>query len=83
MERFMSLYYVVGYLVTLYTLVRSVGIVTGYMVEGRGSIHGRCKIFFSVLQRSYRLWGPPTLLTNGYWGIFSLGVKRPRNEADL
>jgi hypothetical protein len=29
-----------------------------------------------------RLWGPPSLLTNGYQGAFSLEVKRPGSEAD-
>jgi hypothetical protein len=80
---FMSLYYDVDYLITLYTLVRSVGIATGYMVEGLGSIHGRCKIFLSALQRPHGLCGPYNLQPNGYRGLFSLGVKRPRNEAEL
>jgi hypothetical protein len=29
-----------------------------------------------------RLWGRPNLLSNGYWGIISPGVKRPELEAD-
>jgi hypothetical protein len=29
-----------------------------------------------------RLWGPPSLLSNGYGGALSLGVKRPGRETD-
>jgi hypothetical protein len=29
-----------------------------------------------------RLWGLPSLLSNGYRGALSLGVKRPGREAD-
>jgi hypothetical protein len=43
----------------------SVGIVTGYRLDGRGSIPGRGKIFFSSPQRPDRLLGPPSLLSNG------------------
>jgi hypothetical protein len=32
--------------------------------------------------RPARLWGPPTLLSNGYWGFFPPGVKRPERDAD-
>jgi hypothetical protein len=38
--------------------------------------------FFSSLLRLDRLRGPPSLLTNGYQGALSLGVKRPKREAD-
>jgi hypothetical protein len=29
-----------------------------------------------------RLWGPPSLLFNGYWGLVSRMVQRQRREAD-
>jgi hypothetical protein len=29
-----------------------------------------------------RLWGPPSLLSNGYWGSFPGGKERPKREAD-
>jgi hypothetical protein len=37
---------------------------------------------FSSPNRSDRLWGPPNLLSNGYRGTLSPGVKRPGREAD-
>jgi hypothetical protein len=37
----------------------SVGIQTGYGLNGSGSIRGRGKVFFSSPQVSDRLWGPP------------------------
>jgi hypothetical protein len=37
--------------------------------------------FFSSPPRPYRLWVPPSLLYNGCQGL-SLGVKRPRREAN-
>jgi hypothetical protein len=43
----------------------------------RSSIPGRGKIFFSILQRLDQLWGPPSLLINGYRGALSPGAKRP------
>jgi hypothetical protein len=54
----------------------------GYgLMNGRGSIPGRGKRFLSSLQRPDRLWGPPSLLSNGYRRL-SPGIKRPRREAD-
>jgi hypothetical protein len=35
----------------------SVGIATGYGLDGRDFIPERCKIFFSTPQRPGRLWG--------------------------
>jgi hypothetical protein len=32
--------------------------------------------------RPERLWGSPSLLSNGYQGLFPWGVKRPGREAD-
>jgi hypothetical protein len=46
-------------------------------------IHLTVSKTFSSPPRPERLWGPPSLLSNGYWGGgFSLGVKRPGREAD-
>jgi hypothetical protein len=38
--------------------------------------------FFSSPPRPERLWGPPSLLSNGYRGALSLRVKQPGREAD-
>jgi hypothetical protein len=37
--------------------------------------------FFSLPPRPDRLWNPPSLLSNVYYGFFP-GVKRPGREAD-
>jgi len=29
-----------------------------------------------------QLWGPPSLLSNGYWGSISLGKSRPGRDAN-
>jgi hypothetical protein len=47
----------------------SVSMATGYGLEGRSWFPGRRKRFFSPPQRPDRLWGPPILLYNGYWGL--------------
>jgi hypothetical protein len=53
----------------------SVGIVTGYGLDGRILIPGRGKRFLSTPQCPDRLWGPPSLLSNwaGGGGHFLLG----------
>jgi hypothetical protein len=39
-----------------------------YRLDDRSSISGRGKRIFSTPQRPHRLWGPPSLLSNGYRG---------------
>jgi hypothetical protein len=51
-----------------------VGIATGYGLDSQGSIPGSAR-FLSSPQRPDRLCGPPSLLSNGYCGALSLGVK--------
>jgi hypothetical protein len=47
----------------------SLGIATGHGLEGRGSIHSRSKIFlYSAASRP--ALGTPSLLPNGYRGLF-------------
>jgi hypothetical protein len=46
----------------------SVGIATGYRLDGQSSIPGEGKRLFSTSQRVDRLWGPPSLLSDGYRG---------------
>jgi hypothetical protein len=61
----------------------SVGIALGYRLDDRDSSvrfpAGAGKFLFTT--RPERLWGPPSLLSNGYQGGLSLGVKRPGREA--
>jgi hypothetical protein len=61
-----------------------VGIVAGYELDGRG-VGVRVPVgarFFSSPRRSDMFWGPPSLLSNGYWGLLSRGIKRPGHDAD-
>jgi hypothetical protein len=59
----------------------SVGIETGYGLNDRG-VGVRVPVegsrMFSSLLRPDRLWGPPSLLSNGYQGLFLRGWR----EAD-
>jgi hypothetical protein len=76
-----------SYLFVIKILIRgrdsSVGTETCYELDGRGSILGRGKEFSSTVLGPDRLWGPiNNLLSNGYRGVLSPGVKRPRCEAD-
>jgi hypothetical protein len=62
---------VFGMLIGSYgSLDSSVGIATDYGMDDRDSIPGRVKRYFSSPWRPDRLWSPPSLLYNGYRGIF-------------
>jgi hypothetical protein len=54
-----------------------------YGLHNWGSIPGKGKrpLSLSPPQRPDRLWGPPNLVSNGYWGLSS-GVKWLQLEAD-
>jgi hypothetical protein len=53
----------------------AVGIATGYGLDDRevGVRVQAGSSIFSSPRRPDRLWGPPNLLSNGYWGLFSRG----------
>jgi hypothetical protein len=53
----------------------SVGIMMDYGLDGQGSIPGGGEKFLSTAQRQGRLWGPLSLLFNGYLGKFSWGER--------
>jgi hypothetical protein len=71
---------------TTTTLLRSrsssVSIVSDYGLYYRGSILDRGRGFFFWPLRPDRLWGPPSLLSNGYRGPFPGGKARPGRDAD-
>lgn len=52
---------------------RSGTVVTGYELDGWGSIPGRGKRFLSFSQCSDWLWVSPSFLLNGYLGLFPSG----------
>jgi hypothetical protein len=51
----------------------SVTMAMSYGLDSRGSIPGRGKKFFFMTQRPDRLWGPSSLLSNGYRGSYHRG----------
>jgi hypothetical protein len=59
-----------------------VGIATGYRLDDRG-VGIRVPVGSRILSspRPDKLWGPPSLLPNGYWGALSAAVKR-QSEVD-
>jgi hypothetical protein len=57
-------------------------IVPDYRLDDRGSIPGRIIWFFLQLLCPDQLWGPPSLLSNGYWESFLGGKARPGRDAD-
>ena len=46
-----------------------------------GRIQAKARGFFPPKRRDW-LWGPPSLLLNGYWRVLSPRVKPPECEAD-
>jgi hypothetical protein len=59
----------------------SVSVVSVYRLGDRGSIPGSDKGFFLWLLYPDKLWGPPSLVSNGYWGSFPEGKARPGRDA--
>jgi hypothetical protein len=60
------------------------GIATSYELDEQG-VGFRVPVRSIVLSSPLRLdwlWGPPNLLSNGYPGALSPGVKQPGREAD-
>jgi hypothetical protein len=51
-------------------VLHRVGIAMGYGLDSQGSVSDSGKRFFSTPQHLGWLWGPPSLLYNGYWGLF-------------
>jgi hypothetical protein len=56
--------------------------VSDYGLDDRGSIPDRGRGFFFQPLHPDLLWGPPSLLTNGYRGPFPGGKARPGRDAD-
>jgi hypothetical protein len=56
------------------------GIATGWATEVQFPAGSRG--LFSTPQGPDRLCGPPSLLSNGYWGIFFVGLKQPGRECE-
>jgi hypothetical protein len=66
------------------SLNSEVGRATGYRLDDRG-VRVRVLVgakFFSSPRRPDRFWGPSSLLSSRYWGLFTRGLKRPGIGAD-
>jgi hypothetical protein len=63
------------------TSVRAGRLITGWTIRWLGVIPGRGWEFSSLTPCPDWLWGPHSLLTKGYQGLFSWGVKCPGHEA--
>jgi hypothetical protein len=64
---------------------RAVGIATDYELNYRGRFGVLVSLGSRIFSSPYspdRLWGPPSLISNGYQGALSPGVKWPGREAD-
>jgi hypothetical protein len=64
--------------------VSVVGIATSYELNDR-RVGDRVPVgsrIFTSPNRPHRLWGPPNLLSKGYGGALSPGVRRPGREVD-
>jgi hypothetical protein len=71
----------VNYAVMCRSSSQSVSLVAQYGLEDRGSISGRAEIFLSQSLVD-RLWAPLILVSSGYRGTLSFGIKRLEREAD-
>jgi hypothetical protein len=70
---YISLYFVVNLFDLFFFCLShdsSDGIATDYGLDDRGSIPCGGWEFFSSIPCPDRFWGPPSLLSNGYRGIF-------------
>jgi hypothetical protein len=59
----------------------AISVAMGYWLDGPGSIPGSVR-FFSFSQCLDWVWGPPSLLSNGYWVLFPQEIKQQGHEAD-
>jgi hypothetical protein len=60
----------------------SVSTVSDYRLDDQGSIPGTGKGFFLYPLCPDQLWGPPSLLSNGYWGTFPEVKAPPWHDTD-